>query len=50
VYDYLADRQDVRICANDLANILSEFYDILVRNEAADGLGYPNSWWRDKVA
>jgi ribosomal protein S18 acetylase RimI-like enzyme len=34
VYDYLADRQDVRICANDLANILSEFYDILVRNEA----------------
>jgi len=34
VYDYLPDRQDVRICADDLANILSEFYDILVRNQA----------------
>jgi Alpha/beta hydrolase of unknown function (DUF900) len=34
VYDYLPDRQDVRICADDFANILSEFYDILARNQA----------------
>jgi hypothetical protein len=33
VYDYLPDRQDVRICADDFANILSNFYDTLARNQ-----------------
>jgi esterase/lipase superfamily enzyme len=32
-YDYLADRDDVRQCANDLADILTELYQVLSRNQ-----------------
>jgi esterase/lipase superfamily enzyme len=35
VYDYLADREEARECANDLADVLSSLYDVLARNQAA---------------
>ncbi len=35
VYDYLADRAGARMCANDLADVLSNLYDVLARNQAA---------------
>jgi esterase/lipase superfamily enzyme len=35
VYDYLADREGARECANDLADVLSSLYDVLARNQTA---------------
>jgi esterase/lipase superfamily enzyme len=35
VYDYLADRAEARECANDLADVLSNLYDMLARNQVA---------------
>lgn len=35
VYEYLADRDEARACADDLAGVLSSLYDILTRNQAA---------------
>jgi esterase/lipase superfamily enzyme len=35
VYDYLADRAGARACANDLADVLSNLYNVLARNQAA---------------
>ena len=35
VYDYLADREEARMCANDLADVLSSLYVTLGRNQAA---------------
>lgn len=32
-YDYLADRDDVRACANDLADILTQLYQVLSKNQ-----------------
>jgi esterase/lipase superfamily enzyme len=34
-YDYLADRDDVRQCADDLASVLSDLYQVLARNQIA---------------
>jgi len=33
VYDYLADRAEARKCANDLADVLSNLYDVLAQNQ-----------------
>jgi esterase/lipase superfamily enzyme len=35
VYDYLADRDEARACADDLAGVLSSLYEVLARNQAA---------------
>ena len=35
VYDYLADRDEARACADDLAGILSDLYQVLARNQIA---------------
>ena len=35
VYDYLADRDEARACADDLAGALNALYDILMQNQLA---------------
>jgi esterase/lipase superfamily enzyme len=35
VYDYLEDRDEARACADDLADVLSNLYDVLARNQVA---------------
>ncbi len=34
-YDYLADRDEVRQCAYDLAGVLTDLYQVLTRNQSA---------------
>jgi len=35
VYDYLADRDEARACADDLAGVLNALYEVLLRNQTA---------------
>ena len=35
VYDYLPDREQARLCADDLADVLSNLYDVLSQNQFA---------------
>ena len=35
VFDYLADRDEARACADDLAGVLNALYEVLLRNPAA---------------
>jgi len=48
-YDYLADRDDVRECANDLADILTELYQVLSQNQIRAAKD-PNAACKAKVS